>query len=112
MEKIFELWFTDLTEMAQKEILELANVTDPREMNWDALPITGISVNPPEYAKVSLKGEEQYDCRTIDAALEIVNQLKDSRKEQRKVSGDMESGIQYACIAIERRIRHRLGIKG
>lgn len=57
MEKIFELWFTDLTEMAQKEILELANVTDPREMNWDVLPITGISVNPPEYTKVSFKGE-------------------------------------------------------
>lgn len=55
MEKVFELWFTDLTETAQKEILKLANVIDPCEMNWDVLPITGISVNPPEYTKVSFK---------------------------------------------------------
>ena len=57
METIFELWFTDLTERAQREILELANVTDTREMNWDVLPMTGITIDPPEYAKVSMKGE-------------------------------------------------------
>ena len=76
--------------------------------------IAKMTVMGEEYMKYGkfIKDEEQYDCRTIDAVLEIVNQLKDSRKEQRKVSGDMESGIQYACIAIERRIRHRLGING
>lgn len=36
----FELYFTDLTDEAQKELLNLAGITDPKELNWDVYPIT------------------------------------------------------------------------
>lgn len=42
MNKTFELYFTDLTEEAQKEILEKAGVESPEDMNWDSFPITTI----------------------------------------------------------------------
>jgi len=42
MTKTFELYFTDLTEEAQKELLEKAGVESPEDMNWDTFPITTI----------------------------------------------------------------------
>lgn len=42
MDTIFELYFTDLTEEAQKELLEKAGVESPEDMNWDVFPITTI----------------------------------------------------------------------
>jgi len=38
-----DLMFSDLKEDAQKRILELFNIKDPREMNWDVVPITVIA---------------------------------------------------------------------
>lgn len=38
----FELYFTDLTEQAQKELLNKAGVTSETDMNWDVFPITVI----------------------------------------------------------------------
>lgn len=39
--KTFEIYFNDLNEKAQKELLEMVGVNDAREMNWDIdiLPI-------------------------------------------------------------------------
>jgi hypothetical protein len=39
-EKMFEIYFSDLNEHAQKELLELAGVKDPKDMNWDVFPVT------------------------------------------------------------------------
>lgn len=43
MNKEFELYFTDLTEEAQQELLEKAGVKSPEEMNWDVFPITTLN---------------------------------------------------------------------
>lgn len=32
---MFELYFGDLTPAAQRRLLEAANVSSPKEMNWD-----------------------------------------------------------------------------
>ena len=40
----FEIYFSDLNEEAQKELLQLANITDPCEMNWDIIPLTTIEI--------------------------------------------------------------------
>ena len=37
--KEYEIYFSDLNEDAQKELLEMAGITDPGDMNWDILPI-------------------------------------------------------------------------
>ena len=39
---IFEIYFSDLTEQVQKEILEAAGVDKAEDMNWDVFPITTI----------------------------------------------------------------------
>jgi hypothetical protein len=33
--KSFDIYFSDLNEEAQKELLELVGATDPSDMNWD-----------------------------------------------------------------------------
>ncbi len=43
MDKEFELYFTDLTEKAQQELLKKAGVKSPEEMNWDVFPITTLN---------------------------------------------------------------------
>ena len=37
----FPIYFSDLTESAQRELLEAVGINDPKEMNWDMdiLPI-------------------------------------------------------------------------
>lgn len=37
-----EIYFYDLCEEKQKELLELYEVESPEEMNWDVFPITTI----------------------------------------------------------------------
>ena len=39
-----EIYFDDLTNSAQKKILEEAGITDPKEANWDIFPIATIEV--------------------------------------------------------------------
>ena len=36
----YEIYFSDLNEETQKELLELMKIKDPKEMNWDVFPIT------------------------------------------------------------------------
>ena len=38
----FELFFSDLTETAQKSILEKAGLKNPEDANWDVFPITTV----------------------------------------------------------------------
>lgn len=38
-----EIYFSDLTEKAQKRLLKAAGIKDPKETNWDVFPITEIT---------------------------------------------------------------------
>ena len=38
----FEIYFSDLTEEAQKRLLEAAGLDSHKEANWDTLPVTTI----------------------------------------------------------------------
>lgn len=40
MVKKYEIFFSDLNEEAQKELLEDTGISDPKEMNWDIFPLT------------------------------------------------------------------------
>ena len=40
----FELYFKDLTEQAQAELLKTIGIEDASELNWDIFPITTIEV--------------------------------------------------------------------
>lgn len=42
----FNIFFSDLTEEAQKRLMEIVGITDPKEMNWDMdiLPIATMDV--------------------------------------------------------------------
>jgi len=51
-----EIYFKDLTEDVQKEIMDAAGISDPREANWDVFPITTLCVDPVETKdKIALK---------------------------------------------------------
>lgn len=42
----FNIFFSDLTEEAQKRLMEVVGIKDPKEMNWDMdiLPIATMDV--------------------------------------------------------------------
>ena len=42
----FNIFFSDLTEEAQKRLMEIVGIKDPKEMNWDMdiLPIATMDV--------------------------------------------------------------------
>ena len=40
----FEIYFSDLTEEAQKALLEAARIEDPGDMNWDVFPVVTFTV--------------------------------------------------------------------
>ena len=44
MEKVIEIFFDDLKEDKQKEILEAFGVEKPEDMNWDVFPLAIINV--------------------------------------------------------------------
>ena len=35
MIQTFEIHFSDLTDAAQEELMDLVGISDPKEMNWD-----------------------------------------------------------------------------
>lgn len=45
MLKTFDIYFSDLTEEAQKELMNSIGISDPSEMNWDIdiVPIASYS---------------------------------------------------------------------
>lgn len=36
---MFELYFDDLNTRARNELLQFCGITDPKELNWDTVPI-------------------------------------------------------------------------
>lgn len=40
----FEIYFNDLKEEAQQQLLETAGIKDPADANWDVLPIATIYI--------------------------------------------------------------------
>ena len=45
---MIEIYFDDLKEEAQKELLQQAGIKDPKETNWDVWPICTFEINPEE----------------------------------------------------------------
>lgn len=43
MKKI-DIYFNDVSEELQKEFLEAAGISDPKEANWDTFPVTTIEI--------------------------------------------------------------------
>lgn len=43
---MIEIYFDDLKEEAQKQILKKAGITEPAEANWDVFPICEFEINP------------------------------------------------------------------
>jgi hypothetical protein len=43
-----EIMFTDLTEDAQKRLLEASGIKDPKDMNWDVFPVTYVLTDEDE----------------------------------------------------------------
>lgn len=42
---MFEIYFSDLNETAQQELLKQAGIKDYTEANWDIIPITTICLD-------------------------------------------------------------------
>lgn len=61
MGNMFEIYFSDLNEKAQKEVLEFVGVSDPKEMNWD------IDINP--IAIYEIEDPACEDCQEFDCTL-------------------------------------------
>ena len=59
MGNIFEIYFSDLNEKAQKELLEFVGESDPKEMNWD-LDILPIAIY--ETGDSVCKDCQEFDC--------------------------------------------------
>ena len=38
----FEIYFEDLKESVQKDLLRMFNISDPKQNNWDVMPISQI----------------------------------------------------------------------
>lgn len=41
----FELYFRDLTKEAQKRLLQACQMKNPRQLNWDVIPLALIAVD-------------------------------------------------------------------
>ena len=42
---IFEIYFNDLSETCQQDLLEKYGIKNPKEMNWDVFPVTVIEID-------------------------------------------------------------------
>ena len=45
---VFEIYFSDLTEEAQKKFLEVEGIENPEEANYDVFPIASIEIEEEE----------------------------------------------------------------
>lgn len=55
----FELYFSDLTEEAQQNILECVGVESAEDMNWDVFPITEIEFDDNEFDEDDEEDEDE-----------------------------------------------------
>ena len=42
MNEGFEIYYSDLNDESQRELLEFFGIKDPKEMNWDVVPLATI----------------------------------------------------------------------
>lgn len=42
---VFEIYFNDLSETCQQDLLEKYGIKNPEEMNWDIFPVTIIEID-------------------------------------------------------------------
>lgn len=42
---VFEIYFNDLSEACQQDLLEKYGIKSPKEMNWDVFPVTVIEID-------------------------------------------------------------------
>ncbi len=62
--KTFEIYFSDLTDKAKKELMDLVGISDPKEMNWDldVVPIAIVDFEDEE--------DEEYRCKRCPCYIE------------------------------------------
>ena len=60
---MFEIYFKDLTQEAQKELLKYAEIADPSEANWDVFPVATI--------------EPENDETLHESCYQIINEMLD-----------------------------------
>lgn len=44
MDDLMEIYFSDLKEEKQKELLEYVGVSSPEEVNWDVFPVATLGI--------------------------------------------------------------------
>lgn len=81
----FEIYFSDLKEDAQKELLKSTGVKNPEEVNWDVSPITVIDTRGFLRSKAI---EIMNDYLNGDDAEEMIDQLR-SLQTEGEVSDDL-----------------------
>ena len=42
---VFEIYFNDLSEACQQDLLKKYGIKSPKEMNWDVFPVTVIEID-------------------------------------------------------------------
>ena len=79
MAKTFELYFSDLTEYAQQELLKKAGISKPEDKNWDVFPIFTFTLDDEEE-------EEDVWFRGVDLDLytDILDLFMKDNSEQAK----------------------------
>ena len=50
---MIEIFFDDLKESKQKEVLARTGVVDPADMNWDVFPICELEIDPEDGTAIS-----------------------------------------------------------
>ena len=70
----FELYFSDLTPEAQKELLNVAGLECPEDANWDCWPIATIEFDLGDKAKEIMR--DYLDAEDVEDMLEQLRSLK------------------------------------
>lgn len=73
----FEIYFTDLNEEAQKDLLDKAGIKNPEDANWDIFPIATI----PMGSNLQDKAEEIMQDYLDGNEEDMISQLKALREK-------------------------------
>lgn len=74
----FEIYFNDLKEEAQQQLLQAAGIKDPADANWDIFPITVVGTETMLHDKAE---EIMQDYLDGDDAEEMISQLRSLHTE-------------------------------
>ena len=80
-----EIYFGNLTEEAQKELLNAAGIKTPEDANWDVFPIATIDTETLLHDRAK---EVMQDYLDGDDAEEMINQLR-SLKTEGEITDDL-----------------------